>query len=207
MGARVPTDCTIPCTRPHQCPAPCKLQVGPGPGPTQAQVIDPAPPTLLLHGEPRADLTVRSGSPWQSRHCDFIDRAAQLSALSAHAAARAGQQCPTGTNAGERHRWLVSLGLRASVVPDRALRRRCGARARVTTFCLRCAQRPARCLHPSKREWVPRHPRGCPWFATMQPVYAAIRASRRVHRCVASASQVWRVVAREENFLALRSAL
>ena len=85
MGARVPTDCTIPCTRPHQCPAPCKLQVGPGPGPTQAQVIDPAPPTLLLHGEPRADLTVRSGSPWQSRHCDFIDRAAHLSALSAHA--------------------------------------------------------------------------------------------------------------------------
>ena len=85
MGARVPTDCTIPCTRSFQCPAPCKLQVGPGPGPTQAQVIDPAPPTLLLHGEPRADLTVRSGSPWQSRHCDFIDRATQLSALSAHA--------------------------------------------------------------------------------------------------------------------------
>jgi len=170
-------------------------------------VIPPAPPTLPLHGEPRAGSYASSRATGPSRDRDFIDRAAQLSALSAHAAARAGQQCPTGTNAGERHRWLVSLGLRASVVPDRALRRRCGARARVTTFCLRCAQRPARCLHPSKREWVPRHPRGCPWFATMQPVYAAIRASRRVHRCVASASQVWRVVAREENLLALRSAL
>ena len=85
LGARVPTNCTIPCKRPHQCVAPCDLQVGPDLRPTQAQVIPPAPPTLPLHGEPRAGSSASSGAPWQSRHCDFIDRAAHLSALSAHA--------------------------------------------------------------------------------------------------------------------------
>ena len=63
--------------------------------------------------------------------------------------------CPTGTNAGERHRWRVSPGLRASVVPDRALRRRCGARARVPrALCLSTVLRQRILERRALREYV-----------------------------------------------------